>query len=355
MKTTTTKQELTSGLSFLSGIPAKSTLQILQNVLIKQDKGVMSFLASSVEVQATSNVLTESTDTYAFTVDYDRLNKVVGSISDDAKVTLDIEDGKISLKAGRSKFSIQTLPVEDFPLMEMTEPKGMVTIKQEELKRLIVSVSKAMGVKDTRYFLNGAFFEVKNNVLNIVGTNGSTLSINSMPLECADITAIIPAATVFRMIKTLSTGDMVIEFFDKKIRMMINGNEIIANLIDGKYPDYMRVIPQSYPNEISVDKSRFIESCKRAAVSANDKYRAMRVTFGKQLKFECASGIEASSDDFDIDYSGVDIDAGFNCDYLINAADSVASDKLTIQFKDSTSSILVCDGEFKCVVMPLRM
>lgn len=269
MKTTTTKQELTSGLSFIAGIPRRSSVPILQNVLISKSDNVLSFSANDMEVFATAHVNTEQGESFTFTVDCDRLNKVVASLPSEGKITLDIDDGKIAIKAGRSKFSIQTLPAADFPLVELGESKGIVTIKQEELKRILQSVAPIMAKNDVRYYLNGALLECKDGVLSAVGTNGHALGIDSMPLESEDFEHVIPAATVQRLIKSLGNGEMTVEFYDRRIKFDINGNNIVANVIDGKYPDYRRVIPTNHTNQISIDKCQFVESCKRAAVSAD--------------------------------------------------------------------------------------
>ena len=355
MKTYITKQELTSGLSFIAGIPRRSSVPILQNVLISKSDNVLSFSANDMEVFATSHVSTEQGESFEFTVDCDRLNKVVSSLPSEGKITLDIDDGKIAIKAGRSKFSIQTLPADDFPAVKLGERKGCVTVKQEELKRIMQSVAPMMAKNDVRYYLNGALLECKAGVLSAVGTNGHALGMDSMALDYADFEHIMPSATVARLIKMLGNGDMTMEFYDARIKFNINGNCIIANLIEGKFPDYRRVVPENHVHSVTVDKEQFVESCKRASVSTDDKFRAISISFGKTMRFSGSKGIEESSDDFDIDYQGEEFDAGFNVDYLLNCAAGVDSDSLTLRFTDSRSSLLVDGGTYKAVVMPMRM
>ena len=355
MKTTITKQELTSGLSFIAGIPRKSTMPILQNALIKKIGGKMLFVASDIETQATAFINSDTDVDFAFTADYDRLNKVVSNLPDDAKVTLEIDDGKITIKSGRSKFAIQTLPSADFPLMESGNETGSITIKQEDFKRMIQGVSKSMALKDVRYQLNGVFFEVQDNVLTLVASNGSALAMDTIPVEFENCGYIIPAANVARLAKLLGNGDLKITFYEKRLKFEIDGNEIVSSVIDAKYPDYRRVIPQNLAHSIEINTKQFIGSINRAAVSANEKHRAIRISFGKQMVFAGANGIEESSDSFDIEYDGADFDAGFNVDYLINATFPIDAETMTLRFSDARSSVMVESGLYKCVVMPMRI
>lgn len=355
MKTTITKQELTSGLSFIAGIPRRTTVPILQNVLIKKTGSTMEFIARDIETQATAYINTSPNGDFAFTCDYDRINKVVSNLPDDAKVTLEIDDGKITIKSGRSKFAIQTLPAADFPMIESGDSTGSLKIKQEDFKRMLQSVSKTMATKDVRYQLNGVFFEVQNNTLSMVSSNGSALALETMPIEFSDCGYIIPAANVARLVKSLGNGDVTITFYANRLKFEINGNEIISNMIDAKYPDYRRVIPQNLAHSIEINTKKFIGSINRAAVSANEKHRAIRISFGKQMVFAGANGIEESSDSFDIEYDGADFDAGFNVDYLINATFPIDSEKMTLRFLDALSPVMVESGLYKCVVMPMRI
>lgn len=355
MKTTITKSQLSAGLSFIAGIPRRSSVPILQNVMIEKQGDNLSFSANDMEVFATSHVITEQGESFAFTVDCERLNRVVASLPSEGKITIDIDDGKIAIKAGRSKFSIQTLPAEDFPTVKLGEQKGIVTVKQEELKRILQSVSPMMARNDVRYYLNGALLECRAGVLSAVGTNGNSLGLDSIAIDCADFEHILPAATVARLIKMLGNGDMTMEFYDARIKFDINGNCIIANLIEGKFPDYRRVVPENHVHSVTVDKAQFVDSCKRASVSTDDKFRAIRISFGKTMQFSGAKGIEESSDDFDIEYAGEEFETGFNVDYLLNCASGVDSDSLTLRFTDARSSLLVDGGTYKAVVMPVRI
>jgi DNA polymerase-3 subunit beta len=354
MKITTTKSALQSGLSFLSGIPVKGPMPILQNVLVSKQQGIMSFVASSIEVESTANVQTDGNEEFAFTVNYQKLSDIVSKIAEEAKTTIDIDDGKITIKSGRSKFNMQTLPADDFPKIELSSPISGATLDQAELKKLLQSVAKAMAIKDVRYFLNGALFEIKDNVLSVVGTDGGALSVNSIPVQASNVSAILPYSTVMRLIKLLNTGVVHIEFYSQKMRLMIDGNEIITNLIDGKYPEYQRVIPTNHKHSTNVDKARFIASCKIAAISTNDRFRAIKLTFSKQLTFSGVAGAEESSDNFDVNYDGPDIEIGFNVDYLIDAAESIVADTFSISFNDEKSSIMLQSDEFKAVIMPTR-
>lgn len=355
MKTTITKQELNAGLSFLSGVPRKSSVPIAKNALIRKSCGKVCFIATDFDTQSTSVINSDQGDDFAFTADYERLCKVVSNLPDDSNVTIDIEENKITLKSGRSKFAVQTLPARDFPLFDSGKSKNSITLKQEDFKRMLQGVSKSMATKDVRYQLNGVFFEVKDNVLSLVASNGFSLAHDTIDVDIEDCEYIIPAANVSRLIKMLGNGDLKITFCEKRIKFEIDGNEIITNIIDAKYPNYRRVLPQGLKHSIEIDKNQFITSCNRAAISAQEKIRAIRIGFSNQMVFTGASGIEQSSDDFDIDYGGDPFEIGFNVDYLINAASPIDAEKITLRFENNMRPVVFESGTYKCVVMPMRM
>ena len=246
MKTTITKAQLSTGLNFTAGIAKSSIVPILSNVLIKKSGHNLTFTVADEVMQLKSVVATDTAEEFEFVADYARISTIVSNLPDDAIVSFDIDEEKITIKSGRSKFNIQTLSAADYPLIDPDETTQTITIQQEEFKRLIQSVSASMAVKDTRVQLNGLFFEVKDNVLTLVASDGMRLSANAIPMDSPDISRIIPRNTVMRLVKALTTGEMTISFSVSNISFAINGNEIVSKIIDAKFPDYRRVIPSNH-------------------------------------------------------------------------------------------------------------
>lgn len=356
MKTTIAKAQLTAGLNFTAGIAKSSIIPILSNVLIKKSGHNLTFTVADEVMQLKAVVATDTADEFEFVADYARISTIVSNLPDDAVVNFDIDEDKITIKSGRSKFNIQTLAAADYPLIQPDETTQTITIQQEEFKRLIQSVASSMAVKDTRTQLNGLFFEVQDGTLTLVATDGQRMAFNAIPIDTPNVSRIIPRNTVMRLVKALTSGEMTISFSASNISFSINGNEIVSKIIDAKFPDYRRVIPSNHNQSIAIAKSSLIDSCKRVAIPANDKFRGVRVEIGETMRFTCVSGKETASDEFDISYEGKPVEMGLNADFLIDAANSMAGD-FTLSLLDAGGSAVMMkdDAGLIAVVMPMRI
>lgn len=357
MKITTTKAELKAGLAITSDVAKKSIIPILSSILIEKKGDKLTFIASDNEMQVKATVPTEGNgDDFALTVVADKFTKLVSSLKDDSPVTFDIEKEKLTIKSGRSKFGLQTLPASEFPLISGGDVISSISIAQEEFKNLLKGVAASMADSDIRPFLKGALFEVKNCILTIVGTDGHRLSASSTAIQADDVEKIIPRTTVLKLIKLLTDGPMTIDFYNGKAKFIIGDNEFISKLIDGRYPDYRRVIPEN-DQAITVNRSALVESCNRVAVASFEKTRGMQLVIDKAMEFSCTNGIESASDSFDIDYNGERVEFGINIDYLLDAANSFDSESLTIRFSNGQRSAIKIegDGNLIAVVMPMKL
>lgn len=356
MKTTITKSQLSTGLNFTAGVAKSSIIPILSNVLIKKSGHNLTFTVADEVMQLKAVVATDTADEFEFVADYARISTIVSNLPDDAVVNFDIDTDKITIKSGRSKFNIQTLAASDYPLIQPDETTQTITIQQEEFKRLIQSVAHAMAVKDTRTQLNGLFFEVQDGTLSLVASDGMRLSANSIPLDVDNVSRIIPRNTVMRLVKALTSGEMTISFSASNISFSINGNEIVSKIIDAKFPDYRRVIPSNHNQSITIAKSSLIDSCKRVAIPANDKFRGVRVEIGETMRFTCVAGKETASDELDISYSGSPVEMGINADFIIDAANAMDGDFVLSLCDSGNSAVMMKDDTgLVAVVMPMRI
>lgn len=351
MKTIIKTSDLQSALSKVSGIARNGIIPVLSCVLVSKEANVMSFVTSDDVMQVGSSCECDGNEEFAFCVDFDRLNKVVSNLAGDT-VSIDVQDNSIIVKSGRSKFNIQTLPTDSYPVMSV-DGKMQVSVDQAALKAMLQSVVSSSGVKSVKHYLNGALFEVKDNVLSVVGSDSSRIAVNSMPLVCADIERIIPRATVSRLIKTMDKGDIEIEFSDNMIRF---GDQLISKVIEAKYPDYRRLLQVEHKESVEINRQSLIDSCKRVAIPANDKFRGIAVSVGEEMKFSFVSQKENAEDSIDIAYVGELYETGLNADFLIDAASSFDAESVVLNFSHGINSVLMTgEGSLRHVLGTMKL
>ena len=276
-----------------------------------------------------------------------------------------ITDSRINVKAGKSKFNLQTLPSKDYPILKRNDVEGVsFEIPQKNLKALLKQVDFAMAQQDIRYYLNGLLFEIQGQKLNIVGTDGHRLSFTSTKLNQSfeKKEVIIPRKTIMELIKLLEEddGNVVVEILNQQVTFKFNDIFLITKVIDGKFPDYNRVIPSGYENGFIINRQALLSAMQRASILSNEKYRGIRLVLSEnnmQL-ITTNSEQEEAQEDIEISYNKETIDIGFNVTYLIDVLNNIQFDQLFFAFKDSNSSCLVTipnNYDYKYVVMPMRI
>jgi DNA polymerase-3 subunit beta len=274
-------------------------------------------------------------------------------------------ESRITLKAAKSRFNLQTLPAADYPVMTKTQTNStLVVLAQRELKDLLKQVEFAMAQQDIRYYLNGLLFEIAANKLNIVGTDGHRLSFTSTELkqnyEKQDV--ILPRKTVVELIKLLDDSDdeVQIELASNQVNFSFANLKLISKVIDGKFPDYNRVIPIGHQNTFSVERLNVLLAMQRASILSNEKYRGIRMVLSNNnLKLiSTNSDQEEAEEEMEISYTGDALDIGFNVTYLIDVLNNTNSDQTNFSFADANSSCLITipnNPNYKYVVMPMRI
>lgn len=346
MKTTISTTALKAAISEVAGVARSSPLPVLSCVLVTKVGSLMSFITSDDVTQVQSYCECDGNEEFAFCVNYDRFLKVINTLAGD-NTSIDVKDKHISIKSDRTKFNIITLPPHDYPIMEMSG-KLQISVDQAVLKTMLQSVISSLGVKSVKYFLNGVFFEVKDGMLSVVGSDGMRLAVNSTPMACADIERIIPRATASRLIKTLDKGEIEIEFSDNMIRF---GDQLISKVIEARYPDYRRLLQVDHKESVTINRQTLIDACKRVAIPAADKFRGIAVAIGKTMKLSFISQKENAEDEFDVDYSGDLFETGMNADFLIDAASAFSGESVVLHFTHQINSVLMTgNGELKHVI-----
>lgn len=347
-------------------VERRQTMPILANVLIEMRDDSMHFVATDNEIQITAKARSDGEAQSArITTGARKLQDILRSLPDQASVRIELQDGRLHVKSGHGRFNLQTLPAEDFPkLSEMGEISGRVETSQRQLKRLLSLVQYAMAQQDIRYYLNGMLLVLDGNELKVVATDGHRLAYASCGIgsENGRMDIILPRKTVMELSRLLSdTEDPVrIDLLQNQARFVFGDIDLITKVIDGKFPDYNRVIPSGYSRNIALERAPLLQALQRAAILTNDKVRGVRLVLSEnRLNIICSNTEhEEAQEEIEISYSGGDLDIGFNISYLLDVLTNIDAQGVVFSFADSSSSLLVSipdRDDFKYVVMPMRI
>jgi DNA polymerase III subunit beta len=363
----TKRDELLGPLSAVSGIiERRHTLPILSNVLIERGAGSLAFLATDIEIQITARGAFEPAgEARAVTVGARKLVDILRALPDGAEVTLQQQDKRMLVKAGKSRFVLQTLPAEDFP--RLAKPAGEVArfaLPQKALRKVLSLVQYAMAQQDIRYYLNGLLMIVEDKSLKLVATDGHRLAFASMALEAKlpRQEVIVPRKTVLELSKLLADTDaeVRIEISATQASFAFGTVELVSKLVDGKFPDYTRVIPTGHKNQLKIGRDVLRQALSRAAILSNEKFRGVRwvLTDGSLKIVSSNTEQEEAEETLDVGYKGDALDIGFNVNYLLDVLNNVAGSEVECRFGDAASSALLSfpsEADFKYVVMPMRI
>ena len=362
-----TQDKVLAVLQSVAGIvERRHTLPILANVMLKKSGNALQFTTSDLEIQirTTAELGGDSAD-FATTVNARKLIDILRSMPGDQTVRVESSQDKLVLKGGKSRFTLQTLPAEDFPLVQESASFGPTfSVPQKTLKGLMNQVAFAMAVQDIRYYLNGILFVAEGKQLSLVATDGHRLAFASATLdvEVPKQEVILPRKTVIELQRLLSDADGAIEmcFANNQAKFGFGAMEFVTKLVEGKFPDYNRVIPKNHKNSITLGRAPLLASLQRTAIMTSDKFKGVRLNVEPGLLRVASTNAEQEEavDELDIDYSGDSIDIGFNVTYLIDALASMGQDMVKVDLQDGNSSALITIPEndsFKYVVMPMRI
>lgn len=361
------QEKLLSALQSVAGIvERRHTLPILANVLMRKNGDQVEFTTSDLEIQVrTSAELGGDAGTLSTTVGARKLIDILRSLPSDQVVTLTAAQNKLTLQGGKSRFTLQTLPAEDFPLVNEAADFGPAfAVPQKALKGLINQVHFAMAVHDIRYYLNGILFVAEGNTLTLVATDGHRLALAQATLE-TDIPkqeVILPRKTVLELQRLLKDEDTPIEmrFAGNQAKFGFSGMEFVTKLVEGKFPDYNRVIPKNHKNAVTLGRAPLLASLQRAAILTSEKFKGVRLNIEPGVLRIASSNAEQeeAKEELEIDYDGDTIEIGFNVTYLMDALANMGQDMVKVELQDTNSSALITVPEqagFKYVVMPMRI
>ena len=361
------QEQLLAALQSVAGIvERRHTLPILANVLIRKDGPVIELTTSDLEIQVCTKAELGGDDgSLSITVGARKLIDILRALPAEQTVTLSANGAKLTLTGGKSRFTLQTLPADDFPLVNPTVDFGPTfAVPQKTLKGLINQVHFAMAVHDIRYYLNGILFIAEGTTLTLVATDGHRLALAQATLDhqVPRQEVILPRKTVLELQRLLKDEDTAIEmqFAANQARFSFSGMEFVTKLVEGKFPDYNRVIPKNHRNHITLGRMPLLGCLQRAAILTSEKFKGVRLNVEPGVLRIASSNAEQeeAKEELEIDYSGDAIEIGFNVTYLMDALTNIPQEMVKLELQDSQASALVTVPEqagFKYVVMPMRI
>ncbi len=363
----TQRDTLLVPLQSVSGIvERRHTLPILSNVLLEKRGDRLTLLATDIEIQITTTTEGAGGEGEgAITVAARKLQDILRSLPDNVDVSLVLEDKRLQVRAGKSRFSLQTLPADDFPRMTLTEgDTRQFQLTQKAFGQLLAKTQYAMAAQDVRYYLNGLLLLADGKELRAVATDGHRLAYASVEIdsELPRQEMILPRKTVLELNRLLADNDepLTLTLASNQVRFAFGSVVLVSKLIDGKFPDYERVVPQTLKNHMTAGRQTLLQAMNRAAILTNEKFRGIRVVLAENtLKLVAANAEqEEAQEEIEVQYSGDALDVGFNVGYLVDVLNNGHSDEVVWSFNDGGSSALITvpgNERFKYVVMPMRI
>jgi DNA polymerase-3 subunit beta len=355
----------------IGAVERRNTLNILSNILlaVEEDSAYLKTTATDLELELKSGGAIKTIITPGkITVSARKLVDICRSLPKGAEVELKLEDKQLLIRSEKRVFNLITLPATEYPdIEELSGEKIEFQLRQSELKTAVSRTAFAIPQQDVRYFLNGLLFELESGKLNFVATDGHRLAFAEMQLKNVKVDEkkqiIVPKKTISELATLLSGEDRDIKIIFSKNHLVVESGDfkMTSKLIDGKYPNYNRVIPKNCNRAISVNTEGFKISLNCVSVLANEAFRGIRLFLAdNQIKMSANNTQQEEADEsIEVDYQGPDIEMAFNIDYLIDVCNNVTSDKMVINFADLNSPVMIEEEvggiRYIYVVMPMRL
>ena len=366
MKFSIPREDLLPALQTVTGVvERRQTLPILSNLLLSIDKESISLTTTDMEVELVAIIKKKLSEKSEATLPARKLLDICRTLPDEAVLNLEINGDKALLTSGKSRFTLATLPPQEFPTTDLSGNTWEFRISEERFKSLLDRTAFAMAQQDVRYYLNGLLLELNKGVLRAVATDGHRLALCELEVDNTQDQAaqiIVPRKAVTELVRLLREED-------EEISIQISGNHIhidlgdlrfTSKLIDGKFPDYERVIPGIGKFPVTANKDALRQSLTRASILSNEKYRGVRIILDKGRLRALAHNPEQeeAEEEIDVQYDGDDLEIGFNVSYLLDALGIIKTDQVQLSISDPNSSCLILppgSSECKYVVMPMRL
>ncbi len=365
MKFSAKRETLLSPLQTVIGVvERRQTMPVLSNMLLSARNGELSVTATDLEVELVARINADIDIDGDITVPGRKLLDICRALPESAEVEIAVSRDRLVVRSGKSRFTLSTLPASEFPIVEDITVQQTLKLSVANTRRLIEKTHFSMAQQDVRYYLNGLLFEVDGDTLRAVATDGHRLAMCELNVPGTAATGqqvIVPRKGVLELQRVLhGDGEVEIAIGTNHIRAVLEGIQLTSKLIDGRFPDYERVIPDTGGNVLEGDRSLLRDALHRTAILSNEKYRGIRLdvkTDGLVIQAHNPEQEEAE-EQVEVDYRGPELEIGFNVNYLLDAIGAVDGDRVEVGVKDGNSSCLIrAPGKDDCkfVVMPMRL
>ena len=365
MKFSASRETILKPLQTVVGVvERRQTMPILSNVLLVVEGGRLRVTATDLEVEMVADAEVQAESGGEITVPGRKLHEICRALPEGATVEVALAGERLTLKAGRSRFTLSTLRAADFPTVEEIAAKQTLRVTRKDLRALIDKTHFSMAQQDVRYYLNGLLLETERKKLRAVATDGHRLALSEIELDAAaarDEQVIVPRKGVLELNRLLDgEGEVSVALGTNHIRVQIDGIRLTSKLIDGRFPEYARVIPNQPRNVITASRSLLREALQRTAILSNEKYRGVRLELSQNTVVLQANNPEQEEamETLEVEYAGEPMEIGFNVNYLLDALAAVESEQVELCVSDANSSCLIREpgvDRTKFVVMPMRL
>jgi len=366
MQINLTRDELLKPLSYVAGVVEKrQTLPILSYVLLRQRDGSMTLTGTDLEIETVATIKNGDNADAELTLPARKLLDICRALPSGADIIIRKEGEKAVIKSGKSRFTLATMPVTDFPCIQALQWEQVLTIRKGDLKLLFEQTHFCMAQQDVRYYLNGLLLEFMAKVIRAVATDGHRMAISEVVIDkgvTADKQVIVPRKGVQEMLRLLDdTGDSVeIQVGVNHLRAQTADFAFTSKLIDGRYPDYTKVIPQSQNKLLKLQRETLRETLARVAILSSEKYRGVRLNLANKTLRVTAHNPEQeeAQEEIGTDYAGENMEIGFNVNYMIDAISALHSEQIIFGLNDPNSSCTFASPDTRYplyVIMPMRL
>lgn len=343
---------------------SRPNIPILNNLLLHIEGDLLTLTGTDLEVELSTQAQLLSTGQGKFTIPAKKFLDICRSLPDDAEITVSFEEDRAIVRSGRSKFNLATLPAEEYPNLTDWQSEVDFSIQQTTLRRLIEATQFSMANQDARYFLNGMKFETEGNLLRTVATDGHRLAVCTIALEqeLQTHSVILPRKGVLELSRLLEASDQParLQIGTNNLRIQLDNIVFTSKLIDGRFPDYRRVLPRNADRILEANWENLKQAFVRAAILSNERFRSVRLQLNQNQMIITATNPEQEEAEeiVDVSYSGEEMEVGFNVSYILDVLNALKCNRVRMRLTDSSSSCLIEDCEdnsAEYVIMPMRL
>ncbi len=366
MRFTTSRDALFKALQAVVGVVEKrQTMPILSNLLLKVSGNELEMTGTDLELELINRLPVEDAADGAAAVPARKLFDICRGLPDGASISFELSEQRATLRSGRSRFVLATMSADEFPMLEGLEEGQQFDVSRDGLRKLIDRTHFAMAHQDVRYYLNGLLLEATPKRLRSVATDGHRLALSDMQADLGvegSLQIIVPRKAITELQRLLDEGQEELRLFvtGNHLRVQLGAIRFTTKLIDGRFPDYERVIPEEGDKLLQGDREPVRQALMRTAILSNEKFRGVRVSLAEgRLRLQAQNpDHEEAEEDMEVDYSGTPIEIGFNVNYLLDALGAMEGEQFTMELSSPDSSGLLsdpADDSSRYVVMPMRL